>query len=134
VRTGRNPYIWLGTDKSLDSFVFADFEETPAGWIWFHAHPSNLETSTRIVERTDRTWRGLEFDSRDDNDTLRLLEKIFYQTLDGHSLISRTRGDVARWLRFTEISNTTWYHDNLVLLGMRRIRHTSPSAQAPAWQ
>jgi 2-polyprenyl-6-methoxyphenol hydroxylase-like FAD-dependent oxidoreductase len=116
VRTGRNPYIWLGTDQVFDSFVF-DFEETPAGWIWFHAYPSNLETSTCIVECTDRTWRGLEFDSRDDNDTLRLLEKIFYQTLDGHSLISRTRGDVARWLRFTEISNTTWYHDNLVLLG-----------------
>jgi anthraniloyl-CoA monooxygenase len=116
VRTGRNPYIWLGTDRVFDSFVF-DFEETPAGWIWFHAYPSSHETSTCIVECTERTWRGLEFDSRDDNDTLRLLEKIFYQTLDGHSLISRTRGDVARWLRFTEISNTTWYHDNLVLLG-----------------
>ena len=39
MRTGRNPYIWLGTDKVFDSFVF-DFEETPAGWIWFHAYPS----------------------------------------------------------------------------------------------
>jgi anthraniloyl-CoA monooxygenase len=116
VRTGRNPYIWLGTHKVFDSFVF-DFEETPAGWIWFHAYPSSAGISTCIVECTERTWRELEFDTRDDDDGLRLLEKIFYRALDGHSLISRNRGDTARWLRFTEISNTTWYHDNLVLLG-----------------
>lgn len=29
IETGRNPYIWLGTDRQFDSFVF-DFEETPA--------------------------------------------------------------------------------------------------------
>jgi len=115
-RTGRNPYIWLGTDRVFDSFVF-DFEETPAGWIWFHAYPSTAGISTCIVECTERTWRRLEFDTRGDDDGLRLLEKIFYHALDGHSLISRARGDAARWLRFTEVSNTTWYHDNLVLLG-----------------
>ena len=116
VRTGRNPYIWLGTDRVFDTFTF-DFEETPAGWIWFHAYPSGEGISTCIVECTKRTWRELEFDTRDDDDSLRLLEKIFYHALDGHSLISRTRGDAARWLRFTDISNTTWYHDNVVLLG-----------------
>jgi 2-polyprenyl-6-methoxyphenol hydroxylase-like FAD-dependent oxidoreductase len=116
VGTGRNPYIWLGTDRVFDTFTF-DFEETPAGWIWFHAYPSGERISTCIVECTERTWRELEFDTRDDDDSLRLLEKIFYRALDGHSLISRTRGDVARWLRFTDISNTTWYHDNVVLLG-----------------
>ena len=115
-RTGRNPYIWLGTDRVFDSFVF-DFEETPAGWIWFHAYPSSAGVSTCIVECTERTWQELEFDTRDDDDSLRLLEKIFYHALDGHSLISRTRGDVAKWLRFTEICNTVCYHDNLVLLG-----------------
>jgi 2-polyprenyl-6-methoxyphenol hydroxylase-like FAD-dependent oxidoreductase len=116
VRTGRNPYIWLGTDRVFDTFVF-DFEETPAGWIWFHAYPSSSGASTCIVECTERTWRELEFDTRDDEDGLRLLEKIFFHALDGHSLISRTRGQAARWLRFTEICNTVWYHDNLVLLG-----------------
>jgi 2-polyprenyl-6-methoxyphenol hydroxylase-like FAD-dependent oxidoreductase len=116
VRTGRNPYIWLGTDRVFDSFVF-DFEETPAGWIWFHAYPSSAGISTCIVECTERTWRRLEFDGRGEDDGLRLLEKIFYRALDGHSLISRARGDAARWLRFTEISNTSWYHENLVLLG-----------------
>jgi 2-polyprenyl-6-methoxyphenol hydroxylase-like FAD-dependent oxidoreductase len=116
VRTGQNPYIWLGTDMVFQSFVF-DFEETPAGWIWFHAYPSSAGISTCIVECAEPTWRELEFDTRDDDDSLRLLEKIFYHALDGHSLISRARGDAAKWLRFTEVNNTIWYHENLVLLG-----------------
>ncbi len=114
--TGSNPYIWLGTDRILDSFAFA-FERTPAGWIWCHAYPSSAGLSTCIVESTRRTWEGLGFDERGDVDTLRELEKIFAEPLDGHALISQCRGTTARWQRFTEITNERWYHDNVVLLG-----------------
>ena len=58
VSQGSNPYIWLGTPKVFDKFTFA-FEETPAGWIWFHAYPSSEGVSTCIVECTERTWRAL---------------------------------------------------------------------------
>jgi anthraniloyl-CoA monooxygenase len=116
IETGRNPYIWLGTDRQFDSFVF-DFEETPAGWIWFHAYPSFHGISTCIVECSPQTWQGLGLDTLDSDDAVPLLEKIFHRALDGHSLISRSRGEPAKWQRFQHISNRTWVDGNVVLAG-----------------
>lgn len=116
VDVGSNPYIWLGTDKVFDNFTFA-FEQTPAGWIWFHAYPSSAEISTCIVECTQQTWQALGFDSLSNEDGVRLLEKIFERPLAGHTLISQSRGEPARWLHFTHVTNKSWYHDNLVLAG-----------------
>ncbi len=116
VSVGGNPYLWLGTDKVFTSFTFA-FEHTSAGWIWFHAYPSAAGISTCIVECTQQTWQALGFDSLGHEDSIRLLEKIFEHALDGHALISQSRGEPARWLRFTQVTNNSWYHDNLVLLG-----------------
>jgi anthraniloyl-CoA monooxygenase len=118
VNSGGNPYIWLGTDKLFDSFTLA-FGQTSAGWIWFHAYPSSPEISTCIVivECTQPTWQALGFDSLSSEDSAGLLEKIFEQALDGHALISQSRGEPARWLRFTHMTNKTWCHDNLVLVG-----------------
>ena len=116
VSEGGNPYIWLGTPKVFDKFTFA-FEETPAGWIWFHAYPSSEGVSTCIVECTERTWRALGFDEADDAETVSRLEKIFEQPLEGQPLISESRGRPARWLRFTQVYNQTWRHDGMVLVG-----------------
>jgi 2-polyprenyl-6-methoxyphenol hydroxylase-like FAD-dependent oxidoreductase len=116
VDVGSNPYIWLGTDKVFDNFTFA-FEQTSAGWIWFHAYPSSAEISTCIVECTQQTWQALGFDSLSNEDGVRLLEKIFERPLEGHTLISQSRGEPARWLHFTHVTNKSWYHENLVLVG-----------------
>jgi 2-polyprenyl-6-methoxyphenol hydroxylase-like FAD-dependent oxidoreductase len=116
VDTGGNPYIWLGTDTVFDSFVFA-FEQTPAGWIWFHAYPSSGSVSTCIVECTEKTWRSLGLDRLDEADGLRSLETIFERPLEGRSLISQARGEPARWLRFKQVTNRTWRHGNVVLIG-----------------
>jgi 2-polyprenyl-6-methoxyphenol hydroxylase-like FAD-dependent oxidoreductase len=116
VDIGGNPYIWLGTDKIFDSFTFA-FEQTSAGWIWFHAYPSSAGSSTCIVECAQQTWQALGFDSLNNEDSVGLLEKIFEHALDGRALISQSRSEPARWLRFTQVTNKTWYHDNLVLIG-----------------
>jgi 2-polyprenyl-6-methoxyphenol hydroxylase-like FAD-dependent oxidoreductase len=113
---GRNPYIWLGTDMVFDRFTFA-FEETPAGWIWFHAYPSSPRISTCIVECSPETWHGLGLDQAAGEDGVPMLEKIFAEALDGHSLISTVRGRPARWQRFTEVTNRTWCHGNTVLMG-----------------
>jgi 2-polyprenyl-6-methoxyphenol hydroxylase-like FAD-dependent oxidoreductase len=113
---GANPYIWLGTDKRFDKFTFA-FERTPAGWVWFHAYPSGAAVSTCIVECSPRTWAGLGLDTASDEDGRRTLERIFKGPLDGHSLISQSRGQPAPWLRFTEVVNRTWQHGNVVLVG-----------------
>src|SRR5581483_7534993 len=116
VDVGGNPYIWLGTDRVFDSFTFA-FEQTPAGWIWFHAYPSTAGISTCIVECSQQTWHGLGFDSLSSEDSVGLLEKIFERAIDGHALISQSRGEPARWQRFTQVTNKTWSHGNLVLAG-----------------
>ncbi|MFB7504220.1 FAD-dependent monooxygenase [Streptomyces broussonetiae] len=115
-QTGRNPYIWLGTDRQFDSFVFC-FEETEAGWIWFHAYPSIRGISTCIVECSPATWQGLGLDAMEAEEAVPLLEKIFHRALDGHSLISRSRGAPAQWQRFTHITNRTWVDGNVVLVG-----------------
>jgi anthraniloyl-CoA monooxygenase len=116
IDVGGNPYIWLGTDKVFENFMFA-FEETSAGWIWFHAYPSTSGISTCIVECAQSTWQGLGFDSLSNEDSVALMEKIFERDLEGHALISQSRGEPARWQRFTEVANKTWYHGNMVLAG-----------------
>ncbi|MEV0081490.1 FAD-dependent monooxygenase [Saccharopolyspora sp. NPDC050642] len=116
VDQGRNPYIWLGTDRVFDMFTF-DFEETPEGWIWFHAYPSSAGISTFIVECQDTTWQRLGFDRLSDDESMRLLEDIFDQPLAGHSLISAARGRPASWQHFTQVYNQTWRHENMVLIG-----------------
>ncbi|WP_063059106.1 FAD-dependent monooxygenase [Nocardia sienata] len=117
ITLGANRYIWLGTDQVFTRFTFA-FERTAAGWIWFHAYPSVAgRISTCIVECQPHTWHGLGFDSLDDPENLRVLENVFAGTLDGHPLISKARGEFAKWGRFPEVTNKTWYHDNVVLLG-----------------
>jgi 2-polyprenyl-6-methoxyphenol hydroxylase-like FAD-dependent oxidoreductase len=116
VEIGRNPYIWLGTDKVFRGMVFAA-EPTPAGWIWLHAYPSSGSVSTCVVECGEETWRWLGLDQCNEADGLRLLQKLFEQPLDGHSLISQARGEPARWLRFKDVTNARWTHGNVVLIG-----------------
>lgn len=114
---GRNKYIWLGTHRVFDSFVFA-FEETVAGWIWFYAYRFNSDTTTFIVECSQETWEGLGFDVLGPDESLHLLEDIFKRHLDGHSLINPMRNlGKTPWLNFIRITNAAWYHDNVVLMG-----------------
>src|SRR5262249_6678689 len=116
VDIGGDPYIWLGTDKGFDSFPFA-FEQTSARWSWFHAYPSPPGVSTCLVECSPQTWGSLGFDTLSGADGVGLLEKIFERAIDGHTLISQSRGEPARWQRFTQVTNKSWHHGNLVLAG-----------------
>jgi anthraniloyl-CoA monooxygenase len=114
---GRNKYIWLGTHRVFDSFMFA-FEKTAAGWIWFYSYPFNLDTTTFIVECSPETWEGLGFDELDPDDSMKLLESIFARHLGGHSLmISMRDPGKAPWLNFIRITNKSWHHGNVVLMG-----------------
>ncbi|MGH3672093.1 MAG: FAD-dependent monooxygenase, partial [Pseudonocardiaceae bacterium] len=114
---GRNKYLWLGTHRLFESFMFA-FEETPAGWIWFYSYPYNADTTTFIVECSPETWRGLGLDVLGPDESLALLEQIFARHLDGQPLMNSMR-DLGKipWLNFTRIANTSWHHENVVLMG-----------------
>ncbi|MFD7137475.1 FAD-dependent monooxygenase [Streptomyces sp. NPDC059894] len=115
--TGRNPYLWLGTTRVLDSFTFA-FVETDHGWIWCYGYPHSAERSTCVIECGPRTWTGLGLDRAEETDGLRRLERLFAHVLDGHPLIARApAGGPARWQTFRTLTNRAWYRGNLVLLG-----------------
>jgi 2-polyprenyl-6-methoxyphenol hydroxylase-like FAD-dependent oxidoreductase len=116
VTTGRNYYIWLGTEQSFArlSMTVAD---TPAGPIWFQAYPCTPRLSTCVIECSPETWRGLGMDTATEPEALRRLEQAFADGLGGHRLIGRARGRTADWMRFAHVTNRVWYHDKLVLIG-----------------
>jgi anthraniloyl-CoA monooxygenase len=117
VVAGGNTYIWLGTHRLFDAFTFG-FEETAVGWMWFHGYRFDDDTSTFIAECSPATWQGLGFADRDPEQNAAMLEGIFKRHLDGHGLIHQMPGKAeASWLHFTGITNRTWAHENLVLIG-----------------
>ncbi|ALE73377.1 FAD-binding monooxygenase [Pseudonocardia sp. EC080610-09] len=116
VRTGGNPYIWLGTDRVFSTFVF-DFVETPSGWVWCYAYPTSSGTSTFIVECRQETWDGLGLATTTPAESTALMEQIFAGTLRGHRLIGSSRGEPAQWRHFPEVVNERWHHDGVVLVG-----------------
>ncbi|MEU5317833.1 FAD-dependent monooxygenase [Streptomyces sp. NPDC021056] len=117
VRAGRNHYAWLGTTKVFDAFTFG-FVETDHGWIWCYGYGFGPDRSTCVIECAPETWSGLGLDRADEAEGLTLLEKLFADVLDGHSLIGRPGADGgAQWLNFRTLTNRTWSRGNLVLIG-----------------
>jgi 2-polyprenyl-6-methoxyphenol hydroxylase-like FAD-dependent oxidoreductase len=121
LNVGANTYIWLGTRRLFDAFTFG-FEQTAAGWIWFHAYRFDDSTSTFIAECAPQTWRGLGFDAMGASASAATLERIFARHLDGHALLPGAAdpdrsSDQAAWLSFTEVKNRRWDHGRVVLMG-----------------
>ncbi|MFF4301024.1 FAD-dependent monooxygenase [Streptomyces sp. NPDC001601] len=110
---GRNHYVWLGTTRVFDSFTFA-FAETEHGWVWCYGYPYDDGHSTCVIECAPDTLTGLGLDAMDEAGQLALLEKLFGGVLDGHPLVG---GSSAAWPAFRTLTNRTWHHGNLVLLG-----------------
>ncbi|MEU9238927.1 FAD-dependent monooxygenase [Streptomyces sp. NPDC048385] len=113
VTVGRNRYVWLGTTQVFDSFTFA-FVETGHGWVWCYGYPYDAGHSTCVIECAPDTLAGLGLNAMEEAGQLALLEKLFAGILDGHPL---TGGSSAAWPAFRTLTNRTWHHGNLVLLG-----------------
>ncbi|MEV0121209.1 FAD-dependent monooxygenase [Streptomyces sp. NPDC050703] len=117
VTTGANRFVWLGTTRVFKAFTFA-FVETGHGWIWCYAYGYSGGHSTCVVECSAATWTGLGLDRIAHTDALRLLEKLFAEPLDGHGLLGRDDiGGHAQWQAFPTVTNATWSHGNLTLIG-----------------
>jgi anthraniloyl-CoA monooxygenase len=117
IDVGRNKYVWLGTPHVFDTFTFG-FEETAAGWIWFHAYPFTTDASTFIVECSPETWAGLGFDRLGADECNAVLEEIFAKHLHGQPLINQRAGLGGNgWLNFRRLTNERWHSDNVVLMG-----------------
>jgi len=115
--TGRNYYLWLGTEKLFGPFQYV-FERTEAGWIWLHCYYLDERRSTCVVECPPETWHGLGLDQLEPRECLKTLEEIFHRQLDGHRLISQLdEVDTVTGLRGKQVRNARWYRDNIALVG-----------------
>ncbi|GAC1498296.1 MAG: bifunctional salicylyl-CoA 5-hydroxylase/oxidoreductase [Vulcanimicrobiaceae bacterium] len=110
-------FVWLGTHKPFDAFTFY-FEPTPWGWFTVHAYRFDSDTSTFIVECREEAWKAAGLEDADSRQTLAFCEGLFGKYLDGYGLLTNSphlRG--SDWLNFTRVSNGSWVHENVVLIG-----------------
>ncbi|MER5782122.1 FAD-dependent monooxygenase, partial [Streptomyces mobaraensis] len=121
VRTGTCRYIWLGTDRRLDTFAF-HIVDTPGGALQIHAYPNSRRAGTVIVELSERAWRAAGFAAaaparfapgESDARSIGLIAELCADFLGGHKLF----GNNSRWLRFPTVRCATWRYRNVVLLG-----------------
>jgi anthraniloyl-CoA monooxygenase len=110
-------YIWLGTTQRFDAFTFI-FVVDEAGVFQVHAYRFDEAQSAFIVECDERSWRNAGFDRMDADATLAACESMFAPWLGGHRLIHNAAHQRAKpWLTFVRVSNTSWHHEKVVLIG-----------------
>ena len=110
-------FVWLGTTLPLDAFTFI-FEQTEHGWFTVHAYRFDEQLSTFIVECREETWRAHGLDSAGTDDTIAFCEGLFAPYLRGHRLLANSAHLRGRdWLNFARVSNESWTHENVVLMG-----------------
>ncbi|MFB7719085.1 MULTISPECIES: FAD-dependent monooxygenase [unclassified Nocardia] len=120
ISVGKGLYLWCGTEFALPRAVFVPVT-TEHGTFVAHAYPYAPDRSTFLIETDEQTWRNAGFDrttmkteaGESDEESLRYLEKVFADSLDGHQLI----GNRTRWTHFHTVSCERWHTGNTVLLG-----------------
>ena len=108
----RNKFSWLGTDLPLSTFTFI-FKESPYGLFQVHAYPFESARSTFIVECREEVWRAAGLHAADEAQSVRYLEALFAEELQGHPLLTNR----SLWRTFPTVRNATWRMGSVVLLG-----------------
>ncbi|HMC72306.1 MAG TPA: FAD-dependent monooxygenase, partial [Mycobacteriales bacterium] len=117
----RNKYMWLGTDRVFEAFKFYVCE-TPYGVMQVHGYPYDAGHSTFIVEMHDDVWRRAGFGSSlgrtfppgaSDEESIARIRELLSGVLDGHAVLANN----SKWQSFPTVTNRTWRHGNVVLLG-----------------
>jgi len=105
-------FIWLGTTRQLDAFTFW-LKENEHGFFCVHAYQFNEKMSTFIAECDEESWKKAGLDDPDVGHSVRYLEQLFADELEGHPLLTNK----SEWISFRTIHNDRWYKDNVVLMG-----------------
>jgi anthraniloyl-CoA monooxygenase len=113
IEMGRNKYIWLGTHRLFHGLTFT-FRQHESGAYAAHSYKFNGSTSTFIAELSEETWRRAGYEGMSEEETLKYLQGVFADDLDGYPLM--TNGFL-KWLNFPIIRNRCWHHGNMVLAG-----------------
>jgi anthraniloyl-CoA monooxygenase len=117
----RNKYMWLGTDLVFDAFTF-HIRDTPHGVMQVHGYPYDATGSTFIVEMHEDVWRRAGFGAWaaaalpagvTDERSVALITELLGDVIGGHKILVNN----SKWQSFGTITNVTWRHDNVVLLG-----------------
>lgn len=116
-----NRYIWLGTNKLFDAFTF-DFRKTDHGWFQAHIYKFDENTSTFIVETTDKAYEAHGLGQMSQQESIEFCQSLFAETLEGAELMTNARHLVgSAWLNFNRLICGKWSHFNgdshVVLMG-----------------
>jgi anthraniloyl-CoA monooxygenase len=110
-------YVWLGTTRRFDAFTFV-FVENAEGVFQAHAYRFDEKTSAFIVECDEASWRAAGLDRMDADATVAWCERTFARWLEGNRLLFNAAHMKGRpWTQFTRVSNRSWHHGNVVLVG-----------------
>lgn len=116
-----NRYIWLGTNKLFDAFTF-DFRKTDRGWFQAHIYKFDENTSTFIVETTEKAYEDHGLGQMTQQESIDFCQNLFAETLEGAELMTNARHMVgSAWLNFNRLICGKWSHFNgnshVVLMG-----------------
>ncbi|MEJ8308333.1 bifunctional salicylyl-CoA 5-hydroxylase/oxidoreductase [Agrobacterium larrymoorei] len=116
-----NRYIWLGTKKLFDAFTF-DFRKTDHGWFQAHIYKFDENTSTFIVETTEKAYEEHGLGQMSQQESIDFCQNLFAETLEGAELMTNARHMVgSAWLNFNRLICGKWSHFNgnshVVLMG-----------------
>jgi 2-polyprenyl-6-methoxyphenol hydroxylase-like FAD-dependent oxidoreductase len=112
LRSLTNRFAWFGTTKRFDTLT-QTFVRTGAGSFNAHHYRYSPDLGTFIVEVDQETFAKAGFASMNEAETRAACERVFAETLDGHSLISNN----SVWRQFPIVHNARWSYGNRVLLG-----------------
>jgi len=107
-----NKFIWYGTTRRFATLT-QTFVESDVGTFNAHHYRYAPAMSTFIVECDPVTWSRAGFDTKTDEATRALCERVFAETLQGHPLLSNR----SFWRNFPWVWNERWCYRNMVLIG-----------------
>jgi anthraniloyl-CoA monooxygenase len=107
-----NKFAWMGSTRPLDAFTFL-FEETEWGPFIAHAYQYEQGRSTWVFETDPETFARAGLDRMSEEESARLMEKVFGWFLEGHPVLTNR----SLWRSFPMLRTRRWTKGNMVLLG-----------------
>ncbi len=107
-----NRFAWFGTPRRFDTLT-QTFVRTGKGTLNAHHYRYSPQMSTFIIECDPATFEAYGFDARDEQETGRICEEIFAETLQGAPLVINR----SHWRQFPRLWCRNWVSGNRVLMG-----------------
>lgn len=116
-----NKFAWFGTGKRFATLT-QTFVRNELGTFNAHHYRHGGAMSTFVAECDAATWQRAGFAAMDETQTIRVLEEVFADVLQGERLVSNK----SIWRNFPNLRNARWHAGNAVLIGdAQRTAHFS---------